>query len=324
VRAAKPGRIDGLGFGLLTLWLATLQITLDKGQEVDWFNSSWLRWLAITSLVSFVFFVIWELYTEHPVVDLRVLKDRNFAVGCALFALFGAILYGMITLQPLFLQTLMGYTALDAGLTVSPRGAGALAALFLVSIFSTKVSPRVLVGFGLAVLAASAFLLSRITLDVAMRNIIPANVINGFGTGFIFVPLTTMTMGLLRNEQLGNATGIQNLVRNIGGGIGISFVATMLERYAQAHQVIMSAHLSPMQPEFQQRLALTQRLFQPGFSPADAMAHAQAAIYKLMLQQSNYWAAMEIFFVFSCLAATCVPFVFFFNRVKSSRVVAAH
>jgi DHA2 family multidrug resistance protein len=240
------------------------------------------------------------------------------------FALFGAILYGMIALQPLFLQTLMGYTALDAGLTVSPRGAGALAALFLVSLFSTKVNPRILVGLGFAVLAASAYLLSRITLQVAMSNIIPANVINGFGTGFIFVPLTTMTMGLLRNEQLGNATGIQNLVRNIGGGIGISFVATMLERYAQAHQVIMSAHLSPMQPEFQQRLALTQRLFQPGFSPSDALAHAQASIYKIVLQQANYWASMQIFFVFSCLAAVCVLFVFFFKRVKSTRAVAAH
>jgi DHA2 family multidrug resistance protein len=324
IRAARSGKIDAIGFGLLAIWLAALQITLDKGQEVDWFATVWLRWLAGTSALAFVLLIFWELRTPHPIVDLRVLKDRNFAVGCLLFGLFGAAIYSMITLQPLFLQTLMGYTALDAGLTVSPRGAGSLCALFLVGFLAQKVNGRILVGFGFAVFGVSAWMLSRMTLQVSMRNIVPANIVNGFGTGFIFVPLTGLALGRLRNDQLGNATGIQNLVRNIGGGIGISFVSTMLERYAQAHQVFMTARLSSLQPEFRQRLRATERIYESTFSPSDALTHAQASLYRLLEQQASFWAFIELFFMISCLCGVCVFCVFLFRRVKSTRPVALH
>jgi DHA2 family multidrug resistance protein len=199
-----------------------------------------------------------------------------------------------------------------------------LCALFLVGFLARKVNGKILVSFGFAVFGVSAFMLSRINLDVAMRNIIPANVVNGFGTGFIFVPLTGLALGTLRNEQLANATGIQNLVRNIGGGIGISFITTMLERYAQAHQVILSAQMSPLRPEFQQQLALTQRMFESSFSPADALVHAQATLYRMMLQQASYWAFVQIFFAIACLCGLCVLGVLFFKRVKSTGAVALH
>src|SRR5262249_38974008 len=145
----------------------------------------------------------------------------------------------MITLQPLFLQTLFGYSALDAGLTVSPRGIGALVALFLVGLLIRRISPRFLAGFGFLIYGISSLLFSRFTLQVAMSNIVPPNILNGFGVGFIFVPLTTVALGTLPNEQIGSGTGIQNLLRNIGGSIGISFVSTMLSRYAQAHEVFL-------------------------------------------------------------------------------------
>src|SRR5207253_1341324 len=142
--------------------------------------------------VSMVVFIWRELRIPDPIVDLRVLKDRNFAIGCATFALLGVSLYGLITLQPLFLQTLLGYTALDAGLTVSPRGIGAIAALVLVGILVRRVNARILVGLGFLMFGYATLLLSRLTLSASMSNIVPANILMGLGTGFCFVPLTTL------------------------------------------------------------------------------------------------------------------------------------
>ena len=321
--AARAGRIDLIGLGLLSLWLATLQIILDKGQEVEWFGAVWLRWFTGISIVSMICFIAWQLWTPSPIVNLRILKNRNFAVGCGLFACFGAVLYSMITLQPLFLQTLLGYTALDAGLTVSPRGLGALAALFLVGLLIRRVSPRFLAGFGFLVFGISTILFSRFTLEVAMSNIVPPNIVNGFGLGFIFVPLTTMALGTLPNDQLGNATGIQNLLRNIGGSIGISFVTTMLARYAQAHQVFLVPHVSELNPIFQQRLGALQGVFESNFSPPDALIRAQASINNTVVQQVNYWAFVQLFYLIAWVCLICILGMLLFRRVKTAGPVAA-
>jgi DHA2 family multidrug resistance protein len=324
IRAAKATRIDAIGFGFLALWLGTLQIILDKGQEVDWWAAVWLRWFAVVSGVSLVAFIWRELRTRDPIVDLRVLKDRNFAVGCAFFALLGLSLYGLITLQPLFLQILLGYTALDAGLTVSPRGIGAVVALILVGILVRRANPRILVCLGFLMFGYATLLLSRLTLNASMSNIVPANILMGLGTGFCFVPLTTLAVGTLRNEQIGNATGIQNLVRNIGGSIGISMVSTLLARFAQAHQALMVGHLSPLEPAYQERLARTQRLFESQFSPVDALHAAQALLYNLLVQQANYWAFINLFFMFAWICFGCAATVFFFKNVKATVPVMAH
>jgi DHA2 family multidrug resistance protein len=324
IRAAKRGSFDAIGFVFLAVWLATLQIVLDKGQEVDWFGALWLRWFAAISVVSLVCFVIRELRTPFPVVNLRIFKHRNFAVGCTVFLLFGAVLYALTTLLPLFLQTLLGYTALDAGLTVSPRGLGVLLALGFVGVLAQKINGRTLVAFGFVTLAASCLLLSRLNLEVSMANIVPANLLMGFGMGFIFVPLTTLTVGSLRNDEIGNGTGIQNLMRNVGGSIGISYVSTMLVRYAQAHQVFMAAHLSSLDPAYQQRLGALRRVFAFHFSPVDALQRAQASIYNVLLQQADLWAYMEVFHIIAWSAAACVLGAILFRNMKSTGPVALH
>jgi len=324
IKEARPGRIDSIGFGLMAVGLATLQILLDKGQESDWFGAIWLRWMAGISVVSLIAFVIWELNTREPIVDLRILKNRNFAVGCGLFFLFGMAIYGMITMQPLFLQTLLGYTALDAGLTVSPRGLGALFALFLVGALIGRFGGRRLAAFGFVVFSGSAYLFSRLTLDVSMDNIVPANILNGFGTGFVFVPLTTVALGTLRNEQIGNAAGIQNLVRNIGGSVGISFVATMLERFAQAHQSYMTGNYTPGNPIYIQRLGVLQHAFAAQFSAPDATVRAQAVLYNTLQQQSSYWAFIDLFYMFMWMGVGCAIGVWLLRGVRGGAAVAAH
>ncbi len=322
IRASRPGRIDGIGFGLMGLFLGTLQIILDKGQDADWFSAVWLRWFAVICAVSFIGFIVRELWTDHPIVDLRIFKNRNFAISSALFGIFGLVLYALIALQPLFLQSLLGYTAFDAGLSVTPRGIGALVGLFCVGALASRVNPKILVGFGFAMLGLSSFLLSRLNLQMSMRNIIFPNIVSGLGTSFIFVPLTTLAIGTLRNEQIGNATGLQNLVRNIGGSVGLSFVSTMLERYAQAHQAMMVGQLSPLNPQYQQHLGFAQKLLELHFDPAGALARARDLIYHGMLQQSSYWAFMNLFYVVACLCAVCLLCVFVFERPKQIRAVA--
>ena len=324
IRANRRGRIDAIGFGLMSLWLGTLQITLDKGQQVDWFSALWLRWFVVICIVSFIAFIWWELRTPSPVVDLRAFKNRNFAVGCAMFSLFGAAIYALITLQPLFLQTLMGYTALDAGLTVSPRGFGALCALFLVGALVQKVDARKLAAFGFIVFGTASLMLSRLDLQVSMRNIVPPNILNGFGAGFIFVPLATVMVGTLRNDQMGNATGIQNLVRNVGGSMGISYISTMLERDAQAHQVYMAEHMSQLNPVFRSQWGLWNHFFSAAHSAPDAAHRATAMMYNTLLQQSDYWAFIDIFYDIFWACMFCFAGVFLLKRVKGARPGAVH
>jgi MFS transporter, DHA2 family, multidrug resistance protein len=323
IRDKRPGRIDGIGLALVALFLGTLQIMLDKGQDADWFSAIWLRWFAVISALSLIGFITRELWTDHPVVDLRVFKNRNFAVSCGLFGLFGMMLYALITIQPLFLQSLLGYTAFDAGLSVSPRGFGAFAALFFVGTLVGRVDSRLLAGFGFAVMGLSSFLLCRLSLQMAMISIVPANILAGFATGCMFVPLTTLSVGTLRNEQIGNAIALQNLIRNIGGSIGLSLVSTLQERFSQVHQSMMVAQLSPLNPQYQEKIGQLQNVFEQRFSPADALARARGLLYHTLLQQSDYWAFIDLFFLVACLCAAGVLCVSLFERPRNILAMAA-
>jgi DHA2 family multidrug resistance protein len=317
IHAARDRRLDKTGFALIALFLGTLQVMLDKGQDADWFGALWIRWLAIICALSIVAFVVRELYANHPLVDLSVLKDRNFAVSCLLFALFGLMVYALITIQPLFLQTLLGYDAFKSGLSVSPRGFGALAALFFVGALVGKVDSRLLIALGFAVSAVSAFMLSRLTLQMMMSSVFLANILAGFGSGCLFVPLTTMAVGTLSNAQISNAVSLQNLIRNIGGSIGLSLVSTFQERLSQAHQSFMAAHMSLLNPQYLQRQAFLQGVFQHRFSPEDALARANDMLYKILLQQSQYWAFVDLFFMVACVCALSALLVLFYGKVRT-------
>ncbi len=322
IRTARPRRIDASGFAMMAVFLATLQVVLDKGQDADWFAAIWLRWLALISAACLIGFIIRELVTEHPIVDLRVFGNRNFAVSAFLFAMFGLSIYALITLQPLFLQSLLGYPAFDAGLSVTPRGIGALAALLIVGALLPRVNPKLLVTTGFALTAIASFLLSRLTLQISMSSVVIANILSGLGTSFIFVPLTTLAIGTLRNEQIGNATGIQNLVRNVGGSIGLSYVATMLQRYALTHQALMVGHLSQVSPQYQAQLASLQRLFERGFTAPDALLKARGMLYNLLIQQSTYWAFMDLFFIVAILSAASIVLIPIFRRPATMHQVS--
>jgi DHA2 family multidrug resistance protein len=326
IRNQRPGRIDYIGFGLMAIGLAALELVLDTGQKEDWFASSWIIWCTAVTVFALVSFVIWELTTDEPIVNLRIFTNRNFAVGSVLIACVGVVLYGSTALLPLFLQTLLGYPAVQSGLAVSPRGIGAAVSMIIVGRLIGKVDGRFLIMFGFAVLAYSTNMLAGINLQIATRNVAWPLVFSGFAMGFIFVPLTTMTMGTLRNEQLGNASGIYNLMRNTGGSIGIAAVTTFLARGAQTHQAIMVSHVTPYNPAFQQRFRGLTRMFAARGNPATAAQQAYGAIYGTVVRQAMLMSYIDNFRLLAFLCLLCIPAALLFKRVRASKgaAVAAH
>ena len=317
LRKAFRGAIDYLGFGLMALWLGSLQLLLDKGQEMDWFATPWIRWTAAISLLAVLGFIFRELTHREPIVQLHVLMDRNFSVGTLITAIYGFVLYGATAMLPLFLQTIMGYSALQSGLTVSPRGIGAMASMMVVGVLVRYFDGRLLMAFGFALLGYSTWMLSNISLDIGMASVIIPNLINGSAMGFIFVPLTTMTLSRLRKEEMGNATGIYNLMRNIGGSIGIATVTTLLVRGSQAHQSYLAANLTSGSPATARMLqGLGARFFHAGASALTAHQEALGALYRSAQQQAAVLSYADNFRLLAYLSLACMPLVLLFQRVR--------
>ena len=306
--------IDYIGFAFLAVWLATMQIVMDKGQEADWFGTEWVRWFTFISIAAFVAFVWWEFTTDHPLVDLHIFKNRNFTVGLILMTSLAAILYGTTASLPLFLQTLMGYPALQSGYAMSPRGIAAFAATWCVGRIVGKIRSRYLLLFGFCMLAYSSFILANINLQVSKSAIIWPSILNGIAISFIFVPLTTSTMSGLAQAQIGNASGLYNLMRNLGGSIGIAFVTTMLARGAQAHQALMVGHLTPSDPAYTSRLAAAKNVLSHHTDTVSATQQAYGAVYSLLDQQAHLWAFVDNFVFFGFAALCGIPLIFLFKR----------
>jgi DHA2 family multidrug resistance protein len=237
-----------------------------------------------------------------------------------------AILYGTTAQLPLFLQTLMGYPALQSGYAMSPRGVAAFFTTMIVGRLVGKIRLRWMLIFGFVMLAASSFMLSDINLQVSMGSVIWPSVINGIAISFIFVPLTTATMSQLGQQQIGNASGLYNLMRNLGGSIGIAFVTTMLARGAQTHQALMVGHLTATDPAFAQQLAAAKSVLGHQTDPVTATRQAYNAVYSLLDQQAHLWAFVDNFYLFGLLALAGIPLVFVFKRIQTIKkpVTAAH
>jgi len=240
-------------------------------------------------------------------------------VGLTLMTMLAAILYGTTAQLPLFLQTLMGYPALQSGYAMSPRGAAAFVTTFFVGRLVGKMRARWMLCIGFTTLAISSFLLSRINLQVSQIDVIWPSIVNGIAISFIFVPLTTTTMSQLGQAQIANASGLYNLMRNLGGSIGIAFVTTMLARGAQAHQALMVGHLTATDAAFTQRLAAAKNMLSRQADPVLATRQAYDAIYSVLDQQAHLWAFVDNFFLFGVLALAGIPLIFLFKRVQYAK-----
>jgi DHA2 family multidrug resistance protein len=323
IKNAKVSPFDKIGFGTLIVWTGLLQIILDKGQEDDWFGATWIRWGTLVLVTSFLWFCIHSWRSKTPLVNLHILKDRNFAVGCLLIVLFGMAIYSTITLLPLFYQELLGYTAFTAGLAVFPRGLGSICGMPIIAYLSTKFDPRILLSCGFTTFGITCIYFGNLTLDISPTTLLWPIVITGLALSFVFVPITTVAYGTLRNEQIGNASGLFNLMRNVGGSIGISIAQTLLTRRSIYHQSEMTNSLQV--PQVAQATATYQHALSRFFGPANSAFAAQASIYQQLGRQALAWAFVDAFRWLALLCFISVGVVWLFKRVRPAKgAIAAH
>jgi DHA2 family multidrug resistance protein len=324
IKDAKPGTIDAIGFAFLTIWLATLQIVLDKGQQEDWFASTWISWFTVISISAMVMLIMRELRTAEPLVDLRVLKNRNFWVGSALMAVVSAGMYSAITLVPLFVQTLLGYTALSSGIATAPRGIGAIVAMPIVGLLLSYLDGKWLIMLGVALIITSTLMFGNVTLDTAMINLVLPNILQGFGMALVMVPLMAIAVGTLPKEKMGNASGIFNLTRNLAGSIGISISTTYLARLAQVHQANMVGHMSPYESVFRERLSAFQGALSSGAGAPQAQVQAYVVMNRILLQQSALKAFVDVFAWTALITVICIPGALLLKKVITREGVTMH
>ena len=325
IAAAKPGKIDSFGFGLLALWLGTLQVVLDKGQIEDWFASDYIVRLTAISAVSFIVLIWWELRVDEPIINLRIFQNRNFTLGTMLVGIIGVTMYATLTVQPMFLQSLLGYNAYNTGLSVSARGITALFSMPICGIALKFIDPRLLIAFGFFTFSGSSYLFHlMVNLDVGMGTLIIPNLIQGFGMSFMFIPISMVAMGLLRQEQMGNASGLFNLSRNLGGSVGIAMITTFISRNAQIQQADLVQNLSPYNPVYVSWLAQIKHSLAFAVGPANSEPIAQKALYGILVQQSALMAFSQAFFLLAALALTCLFCIPLLRKVRGDVAVSAH
>jgi DHA2 family multidrug resistance protein len=324
IRNVKRGRIDAFGLLALTIWLGTLQTVLNKGQDDDWFNSNFICTLSVISVVAFVAFVVREFWTREPLADLRVFADRNFLCCTILISIAFLLLYGIMNLQPIMAGGLMGYTAYISGLAQFPRGLATLALTPLVGILVGKVDNRFLIGLGMVLIAAASMLMGDFNLDISNHAFFWPNFIQGSGMALVMVPLMTMAMATIRNEQMGNATGLFALARNLAGSIGIAVAMAMVSRGALRHQAYLTAHLTPYDLSYQNAVQMGQAALTPAMGAAQAAPGTLGVIYKSVLLQSNMQAFADEFRWLALVCFLSVPLVLLLKKGQGKKDVMMH
>ncbi len=309
----KKLKIDGTGLALVSIGLASLEIVLDKGQELDWFGNSFICWAAFVAGVCLLGAIGWELYTKNPVVNLRLLGERNFAFCCTIVLGVYTALYASTFLLPQFMQELMGYNATQAGLAVSPAGLVTMVEVPIVGwLLSKGTDARRLIACGIVTLTAGTWWLSLGNLQVGETDLIWPRVVQVLGLGMTTVPLSTIMFRFLPTEQSSNAAGIYALVRNEGGSIGIALSSTFLQRTAQAHQTYLTANLPASSPLTQQALQAVGG--SQGFDTAGQAGASMALLYGRLQQQAQLLAYMDQYRLFTYILLALLPLVFFLKR----------
>ena len=310
-------KIDYWALFFLVIGIGCLQIVLDKGHREDWFSSQFIIWLSFISVSSLIMFILVEFFTENPIVNLRTFRNLSFSSGNVIvfFAFFN--LFGSTVLLPIYLQTLMGYTSFLAGLVLAPGGIAAMIALPIAGRLVTKINPKALLAFGIATAAYSIHLMSQFNLQADFSTLIWPRVGMGVGVGFVFVPLTTLTLSGIKKEEMGNATAIFNLLRNLGGSFGVAFITTLLARRAQFHQFRLVDHLTPFDrslqiaiPQFSQ--ILQERWFKPSLENQGSLS----LIYHQLIREASMLSFNDAFYLLSTIMMVILPLVLLMKQGK--------
>jgi len=317
-------RIDYWGMGLLVVGIGALQYVLDKGQQEDWFTSTLITTLAIVAAAGLIALIVRELHTDHPIVDLYVFKDRSFATGVFLMTVVGFVLYGSLVLLPIMLQTLLGYSAVEAGEAMAPRGVGSLIMMPLVGALTAKVDARKLLMLGLVVGGTTMIWLGQLNLNAGYWDIFWPQFLQGAGMALLFVPLTTVSMATISPQRMGNATSLFNLMRNIGGSVGIALTGTYLQRHRSVVSSALGEHINIYDPVSRSMIEqITRGLIAAGSDAVTATQRAYGILQGMLFRQASMVTFVTIFRVMGVVFLMMIPLVFLMKRPRRGAAPAA-
>jgi len=328
VEAARKGgklKIDGLGIFLVALGFACLEVVLDRGQTEDWLESRFIIFFFSIALVALIAAVFWEWRHPDPVVEIRLLADRNFAIANFYYFLFGFALFGSTVLIPQMLQSLYGYSATDAGLVLGPGAFVIVALAPLIVKILPKVGIKPLIFSGYIIFAMAMWRFASLDLGTDYKHMALTRAIQGLGIAPLFVPVSQLAYSFLPKNKNNKASSLTNLFRNQGGSVGIAFVTTVLARRTQYHQSVLVAHATPFQQRYQETLAALSRYFVThGFTAPDAALHANAQMAQMIHQQAAFQAFLDCFWLLGCACLLGAPLVFFTRKFSSGAPGAGH
>jgi DHA2 family multidrug resistance protein len=314
-RWARGLRLDYIGFGLLAIGMFALQVVLDRGQEDDWFASALITWLSVTAVVGLAAFIAWELWRDDPIVDLRLFRDRAFASGNVLLFALGFVLMGTTVVLPLFVQTLLGYTAEQAGLVLSPGGFAVMLAMPVVGALSGRVDARLLIAVGLIGTAIAMFHLSGFDLNVDFPTLAWGRVYQSVGIALLFIPINTAAFQGVPANKNAAASAMINMMRNIGGSVGIALLNTYIARREQANQVTLIRHVTPYSWQTNQILQQLKGALGAAHSGAvDTLHQAQGQLYAMVQQQAAVLSYLQSFWVVGAVLLAMIPLVLLLRK----------
>jgi len=324
-RRAGKLKIDGLGIVLVALGFACLEVVLDRGQTEDWFESNFILIFFTVAVVALVVAAVWEWRHPDPVVEIRLLGERNFAIANFFYFLFGFTLFGSTVLIPQMLQRLYGYTATDAGLVLGP---GAMVIVVLAPVMVRllpKVGVKPMIAVGYCIFALSMWYYASFDLGTDYKHEAFARAVQGLGIAPLFIPVSQLAYSFLPKDKNNKASSLTNLFRNQGASFGIAFTTTVVARRAQFHRSVLVAHATPLHARYQSVLTNLSAYFaQHGFSAADASVHAHAQLSRILDQQASFLASLDCFWLLGCACLIGAPLVFFTRNFRSAGPGSSH
>ena len=316
----KPRGIDALGLIFMVCGFGCLQLALDFGEKEDWFASDLIVLLVALAIVALTAFIIRELSTPEPILDLTVFRDRNFAVGAICIALVGLGFNSSMLLLALYTQKILGYDAWNSGIVLAPGGLGTMIALLISGRLVARVDQRLMLIGGCGLNAFASYQMTGLTLEMDYWSLAWPRFLQGFSTGFIFPPLQVLALATIRMERLGNATAAYNVVRNVGGSIGVALATMFLVRRSQEHQSALVAHINVWDPDTARRLKeWTAHFAGQGADSFTAGRRAMAMLYRTTTEQAQLMAYVDDFWLIAVVFIAVLPLIPLLRRVRTEQ-----
>jgi DHA2 family multidrug resistance protein len=316
----KANQVDWWGIFLLSAFIGSLQFVLEHGQQDDWFNDSLIVTLSVVTVLGLVLFIWRELTYKHPIVNLSVLKDGNLRIGTVMCFILGFGLYGSTLIIPIYTQSILGWTATDAGLLLIPGSiTTAIMMPFVGNMIQKGVPQGYMVGVGFLVFFFFTFMMqTRMTPDTGVEHMYWPLILRGIGLGLLFVPITTLSLSTLKGKQIGEGAAFTGMMRQLGGSFGIAIITTFITRFSQEHRVDLINNLDPARYDVQQRITGMQHAFMSkGYSADVALKKAYQGIEYSVLKQSTVLAYMDIFMYLGIMFLCCIPIILFIKKGKN-------